>query len=124
MGIAWETATKKPPNLERVPVDTTIQPKTIVNPTDSRLYLEALLTLVDFRPPSMPSKRARAGWRRAMVYWINFRGNAQRTGRRDPHSSEQAKLLGKLGAKRTNFLNMVLKRNEKPKSLNQPNIKR
>jgi transposase, IS5 family len=32
--------------LERVSVDTTVQPKAIAHPTDSRLYLKALLALV------------------------------------------------------------------------------
>jgi IS5 family transposase len=37
----------KPSSLERVTVDTTVQPKAIAHPTDSRLYLRALLNLVD-----------------------------------------------------------------------------
>ena len=36
----------KPASLERVSVDTTVQPKAIAHPTDSRLYLKALLALV------------------------------------------------------------------------------
>ena len=36
----------KPTSLERVSVDTTVQPKAIAHPTDSRLYLKALLALV------------------------------------------------------------------------------
>jgi transposase, IS5 family len=36
----------KPASLERVSVDTTVQPKAITHPTDSRLYLKALLALV------------------------------------------------------------------------------
>ncbi len=46
VAIALETGTVKPTSLERVTVDTTVQPKAIAHPTDSRLYLKALLTLV------------------------------------------------------------------------------
>jgi len=43
---ALDTETAKPASLERVSVDTTAQPKAIAHPTDSRLYLKALLLLV------------------------------------------------------------------------------
>ena len=43
---ALETGTIKPSSLERVTVDTTVQPKAIAHPTDSRLYLKALQLLV------------------------------------------------------------------------------
>ncbi len=43
---AVDTGTVKPSSLERVSVDTTVQPKAIAHPTDSRLYLRALQTLV------------------------------------------------------------------------------
>ena len=43
---ALETGTIKPSSLERVTVDTTVQPKAIAHPTDGRLYLKALLLLV------------------------------------------------------------------------------
>ena len=46
VAIALETETVKPSSLERVTVDTTVQPKAIAHPTDSRLYLKALLALV------------------------------------------------------------------------------
>ncbi|MDH3664305.1 MAG: IS5 family transposase [Alphaproteobacteria bacterium] len=46
VAAALETGTVKPSSLERVTVDTTVQPKAIAHPTDSRLYLKALLTLV------------------------------------------------------------------------------
>ena len=46
VAVALETGTVKPSSLERVTVDTTVQPKAIAHPTDSRLYLKALLTLV------------------------------------------------------------------------------
>jgi IS5 family transposase len=46
VAVALETETVKPSSLERVTVDTTVQPKAIAHPTDSRLYLKALLTLV------------------------------------------------------------------------------
>ena len=46
VAVALETETIKPSSLERVTVDTTVQPKAIAHPTDSRLYLKALLTLV------------------------------------------------------------------------------
>lgn len=36
----------KPSSLERVTIDTTVQPKAIACPTDSRLYLKALQTLI------------------------------------------------------------------------------
>ena len=43
---AVDTGTVKPSSLERVSVDTTVQPKAIAHPTDSRLYLRALQALV------------------------------------------------------------------------------
>ncbi|HMB74836.1 MAG TPA: IS5 family transposase [Kiloniellaceae bacterium] len=43
---ALDTGTIRPLSLERVTVDTTVQPKAIAHPTDSRLYLKALLLLV------------------------------------------------------------------------------
>lgn len=44
--VALESKTVKPSSLERVTVDTTVQPKAIAHPTDSRLYLKALEILV------------------------------------------------------------------------------
>jgi IS5 family transposase len=44
--MALESGTTKPSSLERVTVDTTVQEKAIAHPTDSRLYLKALQTLV------------------------------------------------------------------------------
>lgn len=44
--VALEIKTVKPSSLERVTVDTTVQPKAIAHPTDSRLYLKALEILV------------------------------------------------------------------------------
>ncbi len=41
-----ESGAVKPSSLERVSVDTTVQPKAITHPTDARLYLRALDTLV------------------------------------------------------------------------------
>jgi len=38
-----------------VMVDTTVQPKAIVHPTDSRLYLEALLTLAGQAKKALPA---------------------------------------------------------------------
>ncbi len=46
VAVALETETVKASSLERVTVDTTVQPKAIAHPTDSRLYLKALLALV------------------------------------------------------------------------------
>lgn len=43
---AVETGTVNPSSLERASVDTTVQPKAIACPTDSRLYLRALQALV------------------------------------------------------------------------------
>lgn len=43
---ALETGTARPQSLERINVDTTVQPKAIAHPTDSRLYLKALQMLV------------------------------------------------------------------------------
>jgi len=40
------SGTVKPASLERVSVDTTVQPKAITPPTDSKLYLKAILALV------------------------------------------------------------------------------
>ena len=46
VGMALESRTIKAPSLERVTVDTTVQEKAIAHPTESRLYLKALQTLV------------------------------------------------------------------------------
>ncbi len=46
IAVALKSKTVKPASLERVTVDTTVQPKAIAHPTDSRLYLKALLVLV------------------------------------------------------------------------------
>lgn len=43
---ALETGAARPSSLERLSVDTTVQPKAIAHPTDSRLYLKALQILV------------------------------------------------------------------------------
>lgn len=43
---ALQAGAAKPSSLERVSVDTTVQPKAIAHPTDSRLYLRALQALV------------------------------------------------------------------------------
>ena len=42
---ALDTGTAKPGSLERITVDTTVQPKAIAYPTDGRLYLKAILSL-------------------------------------------------------------------------------
>ena len=44
--VALDTGVAKPGSLERVSVDTTVQPKAIAHPTDSRLYWKALQILV------------------------------------------------------------------------------
>jgi IS5 family transposase len=41
-----DSGTVKPTSLDRVSVDTTVQPKAIAHPTDSRLYLKAIQALV------------------------------------------------------------------------------
>jgi len=46
VGVALDTGVAKPSSLERVSVDTTVQPKAIAHPTDSRLYWKALESLV------------------------------------------------------------------------------
>ena len=46
VGMALESRTIKASSLERLTVDTTVQDKAIAHPTDSRLYLKALQTLV------------------------------------------------------------------------------
>lgn len=46
VGMALESRTIKASSLERLTVDTTVQEKAIAHPTDSRLYLKALQTLV------------------------------------------------------------------------------
>jgi IS5 family transposase len=46
VGVALDTGVAKPGSLERVSVDTTVQPKAIAHPTDSRLYWKALQILV------------------------------------------------------------------------------
>src|SRR5690606_31720885 len=43
---ALKTGTARPTSLERINVDTTVQPKAIAHPTDSKLYLKALQMLV------------------------------------------------------------------------------
>ena len=40
------TGAVRPSSLERISVDTTVQPKAITHPTDAKLYLKALLALV------------------------------------------------------------------------------
>ena len=44
--VALSAGAVKASSLERISVDTTVQPKAIAHPTDSRLYLKALETLV------------------------------------------------------------------------------
>ncbi|WP_144862134.1 IS5 family transposase [Mesorhizobium sp. J18] len=44
--FALDTGVAKPSSLERISVDTTVQPKAIAHPTDSRLYLKAIQILV------------------------------------------------------------------------------
>jgi len=46
VAVALANKTVKPSSLERVTVDTTVQPKAIAHPTDGRLYLKALEILV------------------------------------------------------------------------------
>src|SRR3954464_6397472 len=41
-----ESGAVRPSSLERISVDTTVQPKAITHPTDAKLYLKALLALV------------------------------------------------------------------------------
>src|SRR3954451_3529944 len=41
-----ESGTVRPSSLERISVDTTVQPKAITHPTDAKLYLKALQALV------------------------------------------------------------------------------
>lgn len=44
--VAIDTGVAKASSLERITVDTTVQPKAIAHPTDSRLYLKAIQILV------------------------------------------------------------------------------
>ena len=46
VGVALDTGVAKLSSLERVSIDTTVQPKAITHPTDSRLYWKALQILV------------------------------------------------------------------------------
>ncbi len=46
VGMAVEAGAVKASSFERITVDTTVQPKNIAHPTDSRLYLKALQILV------------------------------------------------------------------------------
>lgn len=46
IGVAVEAGAVKESSFQRITVDTTVQPKNIAHPTDSRLYLKALQTLV------------------------------------------------------------------------------
>lgn len=52
---ALDTGNAKPSSLERITVDTTVQPKAMAYPTDERLYLQAILSLVrQFGYPLFP----------------------------------------------------------------------
>ncbi|MET3583798.1 hypothetical protein ABID19_006864 [Mesorhizobium robiniae] len=63
--VALETGTAKPGSLERITVDTTVQPKAIAHPTDSRLYLKAIQILVrQARRDGIMLSRATCGWLR------------------------------------------------------------
>jgi len=66
VGVALDTGVAKPGSLERVSVDTTVQPKAIAHPTDSRLYWKALQILVRQakRHGVTPPHRAIRGWPR------------------------------------------------------------
>ncbi len=46
VGVAVDAGAVKDSSFERITVDTTVQPKAIAYPTDSRLYLKALQALV------------------------------------------------------------------------------
>ena len=46
VSVALDKGVIKEGSLERITVDTTVQPKAIAHPTDSQLYLKALLALV------------------------------------------------------------------------------
>jgi IS5 family transposase len=46
VGVAVEAGAVKESSFQRITVDTTVQPKNIAHPTDSRLYLKALQILV------------------------------------------------------------------------------
>ena len=46
VGVAVEAGAVKESSFERITVDTTVMPKAIAHPTDSRLYLKALQILV------------------------------------------------------------------------------
>jgi IS5 family transposase len=46
IGVAVEAGAVKESSFERITVDTTVQPKNIAHPTDSRLYLRAIQALV------------------------------------------------------------------------------
>ena len=46
IGVAVDAGAVKESSFERITVDTTVQPKNIAYPTDSRLYLKALQILV------------------------------------------------------------------------------
>ncbi len=46
VGVAVEARAVKATSFERITVDTTVQPRNIAHPTDSRLYLKALQILV------------------------------------------------------------------------------
>ena len=45
VGVAVDTGAVKDSSFERITVDTTVQPRAIAHPTDSRLYLKALQAL-------------------------------------------------------------------------------
>ena len=47
VGVALDTGVTKPGSLERVSVDTTVQPKAIAHPSDARLCYRALEKLID-----------------------------------------------------------------------------
>jgi IS5 family transposase len=48
--VGLQTHTVRPAHLRQVNVDTTVQPKAVAFPTDARLYLKGLRTLVRAKP--------------------------------------------------------------------------
>ncbi len=57
LAVAHKTGALAPRDLERVVVDTTVQPKAIAHPTDARLCHRALAKLVELAKRDVPLRQ-------------------------------------------------------------------
>ncbi len=71
LSVAHKSGALASRDLERVVVDTAVQPKAIAHPTDARLCHRALEKLVDLaKRNDVPRGRATAGWPSAPRSWL------------------------------------------------------